>query len=301
MKRTFTTLLLLLCITMANAQGIINHPATGKTTTQKKQGTTPAKKDKSGTTSSARRSIPRPTLGTSNYTPNVRTFRVGDVEFEMVEVRGGTFMMGATSDQTSYAFPDEKPVHQVTLSGYYIGRTEVTQELWQAVMGSNPSLRKGDKRPVEQVSWNDCQTFISKLNSLTGKRFRLPTEAEWEFAARGGVKSRGYMYSGSNTPGSVAWYTENVDYETIDVGSKLPNELGLYDMSGNVWEWCSDRMGSYSKSAQTNPKGSQVGSGRVFRGGCFANIARGCRVSNRFSTGPDLRRIDVGLRLCLSK
>ena len=223
-------------------------------------------------------------------------FTVKGVSFTMKPVSGGTFEMGSLSGSL-----DEQPVHSVTLSTYYIGETEVTQELWQAVMGSNPSLRKGDKRPVEQVSWNDCQTFISKLNSLTGKRFRLPTEAEWEFAARGGVKSRGYMYSGSNTPGSVAWYTENVDYETIDVGSKLPNELGLYDMSGNVWEWCSDRMGSYSKSAQTNPKGSQVGSGRVFRGGCFANIARGCRVSNRFSTGPDLRRIDVGLRLCLSK
>ncbi|MBQ0015371.1 MAG: formylglycine-generating enzyme family protein, partial [Bacteroidales bacterium] len=150
----------------------------------------------------------------------------------MVEVSGGTFKMGATSEQGSDAWNDEKPVHNVTLSSYYIGLTEVTQELWQAVMGSNPSYFKGLYRPVENVSWDDCQTFISRLNSLTGKNFRLPTEAEWEFAARGGTKSRGYKYSGSNTLDDVAWHVGNSGDKTHDVGTKAPNELGIYDMSG---------------------------------------------------------------------
>ena len=154
----------------------------------------------------------------------------------MVEVRGGTFTMGATSEQEVDAFGDEKPAHEVTLSDYYIGKTEVTQALWKAVMGNNPSYFEGENLPVECISWHDCKTFISKLNALTGKNFRMPTEAEWEYAARGGSKSRGYKYSGSNTLDDVAWYSGNSDSETHEVGTKSPNELGLYDMSGNVSE-----------------------------------------------------------------
>ena len=217
----------------------------------------------------------------------------------MVYVDGGTFTMGATSEQGSDADSDEKPVHQVTLSSFSIGRYEVTQEEWQAVMGSNPSGFKGAKLPVERVSWEDCQEFIRKLNSMTGKHFRLPTEAEWEYAARGGNKSRGYKYAGSNDLGSVAWYDGNSGSKTHDVGQKQPNELGLYDMSGNVWEWCQDWSGSYSSGSQTNPTGPSSGSRRVGRGGSWYTYAGYCRVAIRFSYAPGYRGRDLGLRLVL--
>ena len=218
----------------------------------------------------------------------------------MVKVEGGTFTMGATSEQGSDAESDEKPTHNVTLSDYMIGKTEVTQELWQAVMGSNPSEFRGENLPVECVSWNDCQEFIKKLNSLTGLNFRLPTEAEWEYAARGGSKSNGYKYSGSNDIGSVAWYklTTN-DRETKPVATKAPNELGLYDMSGNVWEWCSDWYGDYSSDSQTNPKGPSSGSYRLRRGGSWSGRARSSLVSNRGNGGPSYRYNSLGLRLAL--
>jgi formylglycine-generating enzyme required for sulfatase activity len=212
---------------------------------------------------------------------NTRTFTVNGVSFKMIRVDGGTFTMGATSEQGDDAGDCEKPAHQVTLSSYYIGETEVTQELWLAVMGSNPSYFSGSKKPVERVTWNDCQDFITKLNGLTGQNFRLPTEAEWEFAARGGNKSRGYKYAGSNTIDNVAWYCDNSDFETHNVAAKSANELGLYDMSGNVWEWCQDWYGSYSSSSQTNPTGPNSGNGRVFRNGGFDFLAVGCRVSYR--------------------
>ena len=167
---------------------------------------------------------------------NSGRFTVNGVSFEMVRVEGGTFRMGATSEQEADDWDREKPVHSVTLSSYYIGKTEVTQALWKAVMGSNPSYFKSDNQPVENVSWNDCHEFIRKLNALTGQNFRLPTEAEWEFACRGGNNSRGYKYSGSNNLGSVAWYDGNSGNKTHPVGTKAPNELGIYDMSGNVWE-----------------------------------------------------------------
>lgn len=227
------------------------------------------------------------------------TFEVNGVSFDMIKVEGGTFTMGATSEQGDDAHGNERPAHQVTLSDYIIGETEVTQELWQAVMGSNPSRFKGDNLPVERVSWNDCQEFIKKLNSLTGLQFRLPTEAEWEYAARGGNKSKGYKYSGSNDFGSVAWYWDNESSKTHNVATKAPNELGLYDMSGNVWEWCSDWYGDYSSDSQTNPKGPSSGFGRVFRGGSWGSNARCCRVSNRFSNIPDYRYYSLGLRLAL--
>ena len=220
-------------------------------------------------------------------------------EIEMVYVSGGTFTMGATSEQGFDYEVDERPAHSVTLSGYYIGKYEVTQELWEAVMGSNPSDFKGDNLPVENVSWNDVQEFLRKLNAMTGKRYRLPTEAEWEFAARGGNSSRGYKYSGSNSLGSVAWYRDNSGRGTHAVGTKSPNELGIYDMSGNVREWCQDWYGSYSSSSQRNPKGTNSGSYRVFRGGSWNYDARLCRVSIRYYNNPDLRYNSLGFRLAL--
>ena len=227
------------------------------------------------------------------------TFEANGVSFTMIPVEGGTFTMGATSEMTE-PFDDEKPTHQVTLSNYYIGETEVTQALWMAVMGSNPSLFKGDDLPVECVSWDDCQTFISKLNALTGKRFRLPTEAEWEFAARGGNQSRHTQYSGSSRFDDVAWYEDNSD-QTHPVKTKQPNELGIYDMSGNVWEWCQDWYGSYSSDAQTNPTGASSGSYRVRRGGGWDDSPRLCCSSGRIYGGPEYWEYNLGVRLALSQ
>ena len=227
--------------------------------------------------------------------------------------------MGASSDD-SYAHNDERPAHEVTLSSYSIGKTEVTQALWQAVMGSNPSLFTPENgyssdlnRPVECVSWYDCQTFIAKLNEMTGKNFRLPTEAEWEFAARGGNKGQGYLFAGSNNIDDVAWYWNNIPsqtegaegYGTQTVGTKAPNELGLYDMTGNVWEWCQDWLGDYTSEPQTNPQGPATGYYRVGRGGgwnwsgsSYSNTSN-CRVSVRSHNRPDLIVGHQGLRLVL--
>ena len=223
------------------------------------------------------------------------------ITIDMVKVEAGTFMMGATSEmENPYSW--EKPVHQVTLTNdYYIGKYEVTQALWQSVMGSNPSEFKGDNLPVEQVSWNDGQEFISKLNRMTGRKFRLPTEAEWEYAARGGKKSRGYQYSGSSNISDVAWYDENSGSKTRPVGTKQANELGIYDMTGNVWEWCQDWYGSYVSSSQTNPIGAVSGSLRVVRGGGLYSNAWTCRSSFRNRGTPDYRGNNGGLRLVLSE
>ena len=246
-------------------------------------------------------------IATTTSSSEDQTFTVDGVSFTMKFVEGGTFQMGATSEQGSDAYSGEKPVHSVTLSNYYIGETEVTQALWKAVMGSNPSYFKGDNLPVEKVSWNDCQEFIRKLNQKTGKNFRLPTEAEWEYAARGGKKSNEYKYAGSNSIGSVAVYEENSynkgsnspDYGTHRVKSKSPNELGLYDMSGNVWEWCQDWKGDYGSSSQTNPQGPSSGSSRVLRGGSWVSKARDCRVSRRGSDNSDNRYSHFGFRFVL--
>lgn len=229
-------------------------------------------------------------------------FKVKDIEFRMIKVEGGTFTMGATSEMTEPLYC-EKPTHQVTLSSYYIGETEVTQALWKAVMGSNPSYFKGDDLPVEKVSWNDCQTFISRLNALTGRRFRLPTEAEWEFAARGGNQSRHTPYSGSSRIDDVAWYDDNSGYKTHPVKAKQPNELGIYDMTGNVWEWCQDIYTAYSSSAQTDPRFEEESSGsnRVPRGGSWVNSPRECRSSFRYNFTPEFSIENLGLRLVLSQ
>ena len=230
-----------------------------------------------------------------------RTFTVGGVQFKMIAVEGGTFTMGATSEQGSDAYDNEKTAHSVTLSSYSIGETEVTQALWQAVFGDdhNPSYFRGSNRPVEQVSLNDCQDFIINLNAITGEHFRLPTEAEWEFAARGGNKSRGYKYAGSNSIDDVAWYDDNSSDKTHDVATKQANELGLYDMSGNVWEWCYDWYGSYSSSAQMNPTGPASGNSRVCRGGSWNYYARRCRTSSRNNYTPSNSLNYIGFRLAL--
>ena len=258
----------------------------------------------SGSLTSSASSSGTNALSSSSSSPSGNTITIpvkNGINIEMVKVEAGSFDMGATSEMEN-PYEDEKPVHRVTLTNnYYIGKYEVTQALWQAVMGSNPSCFKGYDLPVETVSWNDCQDFISKLNAMTGKRFRFPSEAEWEYAARGGKKSRGYQYSGSNTLDDVAWYSANGAPKTHAVGTKQPNELGIYDMTGNVWEWCQDRSGSYSSSPQTNPTGAASGSDRVARGGSWVGSARLCRSSCRNYYSPGIRYIDLGLRLVLSE
>ena len=227
-------------------------------------------------------------------------FNVNGVTFKMVTVDGGTFTMGATAEQGSDFNANERPVHDVSLSNYKIGQTEVTQELWQAVMGSNPSNFIGDlQRPVDKVSWNDCQSFITKLNQLTGKSFRLPTEAEWEFAARGGKLSQGYKYSGRNAVDDVAWFVDNSESTTHPVGAKSPNELGLYDMSGNVFEWCQDWYGNYSGDSQINPAGPASGTYRICRGGGWNYSDNYCRVSYRSYHSMTSKYDRIGLRLAL--
>ena len=235
-------------------------------------------------------------------------FKVKDVSFKMIRVKGGTFTMGASEDDDE-AIKYERPEHTVKLSTYYIGVTEVTQELWDAVMIKNkkdkmdPSIFKGPKRPVENVSWYDCKEFIEELNAVTGYKFRLPSEAQWEFAARGGNNKREFKYSGSNTLGEVAWYKENSGDETQDVAYKHdPNELGLYDMSGNVWEWCSDPHWYYSRSKQTNPEGPKSNNRkRVARGGSWYSPAECCRVTYRYGFSSDFKGKGLGLRLVLSE
>lgn len=237
---------------------------------------------------------------------DVLEFEVEDVSFKMILVEHGHFMMGATSEQED-PDDDEKPVHKVTLTkDYYMGETQVTQALWKAVMGDNPFYFEGEERPVEYVSWDECQEFIMKLNrklrsQLHGKFFRLPTEAEWEFAARGGNNSCGYQYSGSDDLDEVACYSGNSDHETCDVASFAPNELGIYDMSGNVCEWCHDCYGSYNRSSQTDPQGPLSRAHRVFRGGSYYGVVGKCRLSYRNYLCSELRDCDLGLRLALSE
>ena len=246
--------------------------------------------------------------------PAILEFEVEDVSFNMILVEHGTFTMGANSEQKKSwknffhgPWKNEKPAHEVSFTkDYYMGETQVTQALWKAVMGDNPSLFKGGKKPVETVCWDDCQKFIKELNrrlrsQLYGKSFRLPTEAEWEFAARGGNKSCGYQFSGSDDLDEVACYSGNSNDETCDVASFEPNELGFYDMSGNVCEWCLDLYGGYNRSAQTDPQGPSCGSHRVARGGCWYYGVRACRLSCRHDYCPDFRFEILGLRLALSE
>lgn len=224
---------------------------------------------------------------------------INGVSFTMVKVKGGSFMMGTPAEVRDDKY-DEKPAHKVTLSTYYIGQTEVTLGLWSAVMDINHSQYVNS--PVELVSWYECLEFIERLNQLTGKHFRLPTEAEWEYAARGGRKSKGYKYSGSDDIDAVAWFDGNDREEgTHLVAQKKPNELGLYDMSGNVAEWCYDWYDAdyYSAAAQTNPIGPIRGYYRVNRGGFYWGNFGDCCVSDRSSNEPSRMYLGLGLRLAL--
>lgn len=248
--------------------------------------------------------------------PNITgvQFQVKDISFEMMEVTGGSFMMGS---EEYY----EKPIHEVAVNDFLLGKYPVTQALWEAVMGNNQSEFKGDNRPVEEVSWYDAVAFCNALSELLGKvkvykgsretieidytanGFRLPTEAEWEYAARGGKQQEGYTYAGGNDPHLIGWYDENRHHETKPVGLKQPNALGLYDMSGNVWEWCNDWYGEkyYEESLSSNPKGPKTGSFRVLRGCSWIFHPHFLRVSNRSSYHPVDRGSSVGFRLCLSQ
>lgn len=235
------------------------------------------------------------------WSPSVSFFQMEvlkNLVNRMIHVEGGTFIMGARPDQD--AEDEEKPAHHVTLSSYYIGAYPVTQVEWTTVMKSNPSIRRADILPVENVSWEHCQHFIIRLSELTGLPFRLPTEAEWEFAARGGNASEGYIYSGSNIANNVAWYIMNSQGNTMPPSRKFANELGLYDMSGNVWEWCSDWFGPYEKEWVQDPTGPESGDQKVCRGGCCCTEFNCCRVSYRSRILPQLSYGLTGLRLALS-
>ena len=272
--------LLMLLSLSGEAQTITrNKKKAATTTTAKKQGNQSSKSSETST-----KNLPAP---------------IQQLISNMVSVKGGTFTMGATSEQGSDAFDFEYPAHHVKVSSFRICKYEVTQAQWRAVMGKNPSRFKGDNLPVEQVSWDDCQKFIHKLNKLTGMHFRLPTEAEWEYAARGGSHSRGYKYAGNNNVDRVAWHKDNSGNTTHPVGSKSPNELGLFDMSGNVWEWCQDWHDKYDSNSKTNPTGPSYGSYRVNRGGSWDYFTGSSRVSFRCGNNPSLTFDNIGLRLAI--
>ncbi len=248
-------------------------------------------------------------IGNGDYKNNFAALK-NPVPEDFIYVEGGTFQMGSTEGSS-----DEEPVHTVRVGDFYIGKYEVTQAEWQEAMGRNPSRFKGTNRPVERVSWYDAVEYCNKLSQregltpvyrINGKSvtanwnadgYRLPTEAEWEYAARGGSSSRGYKYAGSDNVGRAGWYDDNSGDKTHPVGGKSPNELGIYDMSGNVWEWCWDWKGAYSSGSQTNPKGPGSGSGRVLRGGSWVDSARYLRSAYRSSGSPGISHDSIGFRL----
>lgn len=231
--------------------------------------------------------------------PARETFDVKGVSFTMIKVEGGSFLMGATEEQGNFSSRDEKPAHTVTLSDYYIGETEVTRALWNVVMDGKLDEEASRQYAVGGVSWLDCQTFITKLNEMTGLTFRLPTEAEWEYAARGGKYSKGYKYAGSDMLDDVAWHRDNSNDVGHPIAQKLPNELGLYDMSGNMYECCYDWYGPYGTAPQKNPQGPPTGTNRVYRGGSRFNYYVHCRISYRSNNAPAAHYRDLGLRLVL--
>lgn len=240
------------------------------------------------------------TQSQSSQNDSILTLTVEGVSFDMVKVEAGSFIMGCTDEQGGDCDDDERPYHRVTITrDYYIGKFEVTQELYEAVMGENPSNWKSFDRPVENVSWQRAQVFCAELSRITGRQFSLPTEAEWEYAARGGQKSTGAKYSGGYAINKVAWYGGNSGSQTHPVGQLRPNELGIYDMSGNVCEFCQDRYGSYNSASQTDPTGPDSGARRVYRGGCWRHSAWSCRVANRNDTGPGNYCSDYGFRVVL--
>lgn len=222
--------------------------------------------------------------------------------FRMMPVEGGSFTMGCTNPKgEKHTYADELPTHKVTVNNFYMGQHEVTQALWKTVMGQNPSKWIGnDSLPVEQVSWNDVQIFIARLSQMTGYSFRLPSEAEWEYAARGGVKNHGNIYPGTRHQlWETCWYGGNSNGHSHPVGLLKPNELGLYDMGGNVMEWCSDWMESYSANPQNSPQGPKTGENKILRGGCFNSPTWGCSVFERSWYLPDYGYSFYGFRLVL--
>jgi formylglycine-generating enzyme required for sulfatase activity len=247
-----------------------------------------------------------------------RNFSIDEISFEMVFVDGGTFTMGCTS-YSKDCFHNEKPAHTVILSDFYIGKWQVTQQLWTKVMGTtvqqqrnlgNPEWElsgEGDLLPMYYINYKECEEFCEKLNHLLSKRlpegykFALPTEAQWEYAARGGKKSKNFTYSGGNDIGKVAWYEGNTKEQVREVATKKKNELGIYDMSGNIWEWCKDWFGYYSAGIKSNPTGPKSGYYRILRGGSWRGSAQGGSVSYRFANKPDERTRSYGLRLVLVK
>ena len=233
--------------------------------------------------------------------PETMTLKVGDAEFSLSRVDAGTFTIGPVAGDKNVT-ADEKPAHKVDLTQrFYIGQTEVTQELYKAVMGTNPSKFSGANLPVEQVSYNDAMEFCKRLSEQTGRTFTLPTEAQWEYAARGGQKApeTPQLYSGSDNISEVTWFEENSAGKTHPVASKAPNAIGLYDMTGNVFEWCLDWYGSYKGGDVTNPAGPEKGKNRVIRGGSWRGDAKNCRVSYRYNYGPDHNRFNLGFRVVM--
>jgi formylglycine-generating enzyme required for sulfatase activity len=219
-------------------------------------------------------------------------------DIEMIFVPGGTFEMGS-----NFFYVNEKPQHNVEVSDFYIGKSVITQAQWKAVTGKNPSFYKGDNLPIESISWNDTQDFIRRLNQRTGKKYRLPTEAEWEYAAGGGSSDR-TIWAGTNSEdilGTLAWYNINSNNQTQSVKTKKPNNLGLHDLSGNVWEWCNDWYKGYNSSNQTNPIGPVTGTSRAIRGGCWSNNAKVCRISGRSCCNPDASNNIIGFRIILTE
>ncbi len=279
MRNLITILILALPLT-ATAQGIIRH---APVTPQKQQ----------TTKRTATRKAAKPSPKASD--PVQKLYN------DMVYIEGGTFIMGVSADENYWGAERARPAHRVTVSGFYLCRYETTQALWQKVMGKNPSLYRGTNHPVESVSWNDIQEFIRKLNALTGRHYRLPTEAEWEWAARGGKHSQGYRFSGSNDIDDVAWYKGNTQDRHKPVGTKRPNELGLYDMSGNVYEFCGDGYAPYTTQNQTNPCPEAADGEHPLRGGSFVAGTFDCLCSDRSSQSPTYSHNHLGFRLALSQ
>lgn len=229
-------------------------------------------------------------------------FQIGEVEFDMQRVDGGVFVMGGTREQHCEAVATDLPTHTVSLDAYYIATTEVTQALWNTVMPDwyISNEWKTPTLPITDVNWYDCQEFIHRLDSITGMPFRFPTEAEWEFAARGGNKSKGYRFAGGDKVGEVSWGLDNAGFRTHSVGSREANELGLYDMTGNVSEWCSDWYGRYYLGTEPNPQGAKDGEWKVVRGGSFDNCRENSYLSRREYYAPYEAMNYCGLRLALT-
>ncbi len=222
------------------------------------------------------------------------------IDLEMVHVQGGGFMMGCLPEKDNACKRNELPAHEQIIASFYIGKFEITQDQWKKVMGSLPDRFDGcGLCPIVDVSWHDIQLFLRKLNELCGKQFRLPTEAEWEYAAKGGLSSKGYRFAGSENLDEVAWYADNSNQKTNPVGTKLPNELGLFDMTGNVWEWCEDRYGFYEYRNVPMAKREDIGIERVTRGGACDSFNESCRLVFRSSANPDARSFTLGFRVAL--